>query len=510
MISPVFTLFCTLAALGVLVLLMLFKWRTFEGRVLISRSAAFVISGLLFSTVCLSFIFAYHYLFLAHIDLKLTLLVIAGGWFTVFLFDPLRRHLQTHTDQFFLKKDQLFEQLLLPLSNELTKCSNLEDLVYGINTRTQELLGLTNCQLFLNASYFENFAPYKNELCAVQLSNGKVSLDHRRVFKHNSSVLHQHAISESPVVASEELLNPLPDKTTALFCVCATKAHLYAVVCLGHKLSEEQFSLPDLHVIKLLTLQLTTVLQRLRPFALVKKEIEHNVEMASKMNQQMAYASITQGIAHEIRNPLGMILSGNELILDNLDNPEKIAEYANLNIKNILRLNTIITTMLKYVHPSSQQKQIIHLNEVLDDILLVGLGKFRQKNIQVEKEIDTTLQPVFAELHAVYQALLAVIINAIEASSANGVIKIQTTKERFIDLSGAEKTGVKIIIQDFGDGIEDTIQHKIFDPFFTTKYENPGLGLSTAQRMLGLINGKIDVQSKRQEGTEVSLYIPFE
>ncbi|MFT5170513.1 MAG: signal transduction histidine kinase, partial [Candidatus Marinamargulisbacteria bacterium] len=243
----------------------------------------------------------------------------------------------------------------------------------------------------------------------------------------------------------------------------------------------------------------------------LKKSLEEAKErklMLEKANQQAAFATLTRGIAHEIRNPMGMILSGMELILDNLNDEKTVKEYAEMVKKAILRLSNVTNTMLKYGSPVSAHREPLNCNELVEDVLLVAKGECRSRRIKATSELED-IPLIDADAGSVSQALLNIVLNGIQAiEDDQGQIIVSTSGATFKDKDNVIRNGVRISIRDTGKGISQDQADKIFDPFFTTKHKNTGLGLSLVLKTINEHRGNIEVNSAVNEFTTVSIYLP--
>ncbi len=234
------------------------------------------------------------------------------------------------------------------------------------------------------------------------------------------------------------------------------------------------------------------------------KEIEKqkSEEIATKASQQAAYATLTRGIAHEIRNPMAMILSGVELIQDNLSDTDKITEYTQTVKELILRLKTITSTMLRYGKPVSGERTLSDINQLIEDALIVSNAECKKRQISIEKNLES-LPKINLEPASISQVFLNLILNSIEAINKKGNISIQTNSENTENASY-----IKITITDSGKGISRENITKIFNPFYSSKYGNTGLGLSIVLKIINEHNGKVNIESEEEKFTSVIIKLP--
>jgi signal transduction histidine kinase len=237
---------------------------------------------------------------------------------------------------------------------------------------------------------------------------------------------------------------------------------------------------------------------------------ERSQNIAKKLAEQASHATLTRGIAHEIRNPLGLLLSGTEMILDSLDDPKSIEEYCEVVKSSILRLRSITTTMLNYGSSTeAHHKAKTNVNKLINDVKVVAIGECKKRRITMEVTLDESIPEIVINPNRINQAILNLVVNAIEAVNSNGNITLKTSHTQNTTLDNNVVMGIQIEVNDTGPGIDSENIEKIFDPFFTTKYENIGLGLSTVVNTLNEHNGRAWAHSDTVHGTSIFLWVPI-
>ena len=240
--------------------------------------------------------------------------------------------------------------------------------------------------------------------------------------------------------------------------------------------------------------------------AIQKKEIEkHQAQiLAQKAAEQMAYAALTRGIAHEVRNPLAMILSGVELIQDNLGNDAVVLEYADAIKESILRLKNVTSTMMRYGKPSLAQKQQANINELLQQVVL--LAEFQCRSSKIELITSFSSVPhLTIDVNAMSQVFMNLILNSIEAIGDKGIVQISSHIEQNQNVDY-----VRVVFYDSGHGIKSSYLPRIFEPFFSSKHGNTGLGMPMVLKTIDAHSGYIDVVSEEGAYTSFSLLLPVE
>ena len=249
------------------------------------------------------------------------------------------------------------------------------------------------------------------------------------------------------------------------------------------------------------------------------KETQNQLIQHEKM---AAMGRLASGFAHEIRNPLAIILMGIESLSTTLPEKNKIVKKTIEKIKQAVnRANKIIIDTLQFSRMSEFKFESIDICKSLDETIDLIKHKAVLNNIKINRNYPQKHMKVKADKNMLQQVFLNLFMNAMDAMPKGGEIKVKVydkianqlgykTGERESDYF---KIGDKIIvveIEDTGIGIPKNILSKIFDPFFTTKKvgEGTGLGLSVVHLIIDQHRGIIDVESEVNKGTKFIITLP--
>jgi len=243
---------------------------------------------------------------------------------------------------------------------------------------------------------------------------------------------------------------------------------------------------------------------------------------ADNLNRQLmqtgklaSIGELAAGVAHEINNPLAIILTERQILLDlfgitKIDDAEfskQLKESMDQIDVQALRCKTITHNLLRFSRRTQSMIETIDLNQFMEEVVELMEREAKTSGIKFIPDLDTSLPPILSDPSQLQQVFLNLINNAIQAheKKSYGTISITTRADE-------NKKGVQITFADTGSGISQENIEKIFDPFFTTKEvgKGTGLGLSICYTIIKKLGGDITVKSKIDEGTEFKLFLPFD
>jgi two-component system nitrogen regulation sensor histidine kinase GlnL len=224
------------------------------------------------------------------------------------------------------------------------------------------------------------------------------------------------------------------------------------------------------------------------------------------MAQGQAARSLLRGIAHEVKNPLGG-LRGAAQLLEQEFKDDTLREYTRIIIGEADRLRNLVNRILG---PNKvPKKQAVNIHEALERIRSLILVD-TDKELQVQRDYDTSIPLVNADLEQLIQAMLNIVKNAERAIHDKGRIVLKTRVERKYTLGSKRYPLVcRIDIIDNGPGIPDEMKENIFMPMVTGFEDGTGLGLSIAQSIINQHQGLIEFESEPGK-TTFTILLPIE
>ncbi|HUK55359.1 MAG TPA: ATP-binding protein [Nitrospiria bacterium] len=234
------------------------------------------------------------------------------------------------------------------------------------------------------------------------------------------------------------------------------------------------------------------------------------LEEAQKRVEKLEIASqLAARVAHEIKNPLNSI----GLIIDHIRDRfapaghperEKFMDLSTNMQREVDRLNKIVEGFLRSAKPTSLSRQPTDFNGLIDETLASIAPEVDQQQVKIYREYQGNLPKLWVDYHQLRQALLNLLINALQAMPNGGELHLSTS----VSNNGTE--AVAVSVRDTGCGIPPENLPQLFGPYFTTKERGFGLGLSIVERIVQEHGGRIKVESRVGEGSVFTLLFPIQ
>ena len=239
---------------------------------------------------------------------------------------------------------------------------------------------------------------------------------------------------------------------------------------------------------------------------LLIKDIEQQRLMREQMAQADKLASIGElsaGIAHEINNPLGVILGFTQLMLRNRETDTALCNDLKTIEKHTRHCKSIVQNLLNFARTSAPKIELSDIHGIIDEVVDFVQQHGKLANVRIEKSYDPQVDKLLVDEKKIKQVLINLIMNAKHAVGSQGAITVRTQRT-----GTKSKTLIQII--DDGCGIDKKNITRIFDPFFTTKPtgEGTGLGLSVSYGIIKNHGGDIYVESETGRGAAFTVELP--
>jgi signal transduction histidine kinase len=231
-------------------------------------------------------------------------------------------------------------------------------------------------------------------------------------------------------------------------------------------------------------------------------------EAAKLQAERLATAgTMAAEVAHEVRNPLGSITLNLDLIRKEIDklaespghSPDEGRVLVNDMREEVRRIQHVIEDYLQFARLPKAQRKPLALNEFLDQKLVFMQPTFDEAGVEQRTEFDTSLGMVSADTDQLWQAVLNLIRNGLEAMPNGGVMTVSTRCD-----------GDQVLVQvtDTGAGMSEQQVRQVFKPFFSTKTKGTGLGLTLVQQIVTEHGGHVECISAVGKGSTFTIYLP--
>ncbi len=232
----------------------------------------------------------------------------------------------------------------------------------------------------------------------------------------------------------------------------------------------------------------------------LRKNMERQLLQADKL---ASLGQLSAGVAHEINNPLGLILGYTQLILKETDAHGQLHDDLKVIEKHAGNCKRIVEDLLKFSRSTATTKTRARLNELLEEVVQVVEAKFSLENVGIVKRLAADLPEVTVDPDKLRQVFMNLVMNARQAIQGAGTITVTSEAD-------AANGQVLFSVRDTGCGIPSEIMHKIFDPFFTTKPTGmgTGLGLAVSYGIIQDHEGEIHAESTPGSGSTFHVRLP--
>lgn len=240
---------------------------------------------------------------------------------------------------------------------------------------------------------------------------------------------------------------------------------------------------------------------------MIFQDLTASKEMEKEVERSKSFALIGEmaaSLAHELRNPMASLCGSIQMLQRNLELDDANERLMQIVLRGRDQLENLVKNFLLLARPNLDGRQEINIKDVIDDVLeSLRHGPDWHENIEVVMALcDQT--SIYGNVTEIRQALLNLVLNAVQSMSDSGRLKIET-KPLILDNG---KGYLEIRISDTGCGIGEDDYNKVFEPFYTTKERGTGLGLAIVNRIVESHGGRIKVESELKKGTSCILLLP--
>jgi signal transduction histidine kinase len=350
----------------------------------------------------------------------------------------------------------------------------------------------------------------------LKIALATLLIDHTGELGINSSY---YPVYFLPVVTAAEYFSPLGTLLWTALASAAYCSYLYPALQ-EYEINAESYGLLAIRilffflaamVVNRFVVENRRQIKRYQELAKTLAETNRRLEQvqaeARRSERLAALGQMSAGLAHEIRNPLGVIKGSAEMLQQKLGEGNPLAsELAGYISSETNRLGALVTRFLDFARPLHADLVAQKITAVLDRSLQAVTMNQPGSRVRVERDYDSNLRLVPIDEGLCEQAFVNLIQNAYDAMGADGGTLRLTVNPA--ERSGRE--GVEVRIEDSGPGVPAELREQIFNPFVTTKKTGVGLGLSIVSRIVDVHHGTIRIENREhsQHGARFVLFFP--
>ena len=227
------------------------------------------------------------------------------------------------------------------------------------------------------------------------------------------------------------------------------------------------------------------------------RELEEQLQRAER---DAVVGRMAAGVAHELRNPLSSVKGLALLLKSKFGEDLSSQQTADLMVEQVERLNRSISELLDYARPGMVTKTTLRIDELLAKAVMLVRTDAETQNISVKENYGCGPITMQGDQDKLTQLFLNLCLNGIQAMGEGGTLTLSTH---------CSDGDITVEISDSGCGIPREIVERVFEPYFTTKHEGTGLGLAMSARIAHDHNGSIQLKSAEEEGTTVTVTLPY-
>jgi two-component system, NtrC family, sensor histidine kinase HydH len=230
---------------------------------------------------------------------------------------------------------------------------------------------------------------------------------------------------------------------------------------------------------------------------------------ARRAERLAALGQLSAGLAHEIRNPLGVIKGSADMLSRKVAGSEPlVTELAGYISSEVNRLNALVVRFLDFARPSKLELRPERISEIVDRALEAATASSPNAGIKVERDYAPNLPEIPADAQLCEQVFVNLITNAFQAmqgqsGSSEKILHIAIEPEVAND-----EPGLAVFVEDTGPGVPPELREQIFNPFFTSKKEGVGLGLSIVAKIVDDHRGTIRLEENTPRGARFHVFLP--
>lgn len=422
-----------------------------------------------------------------------------------FVFPEVRRGVYERLDRALFPEGQGRRRLLTGLIHEIATMLDVRALAYALGGRLREVIDVEDVGLWLRD---DGGGRYR------QIGGMAARVGAREVAGDDAVALDAWiAGDDAPprfvagAAESDRVAHALARMGGHLGFPLASKSGPLGVLVIGRPRAGTHALHEHLELLAVLADQVAVVAENARLYEELMAsnlKLSESRQMLQRASRLTTVGTLAAGLAHEIRNPLAAVQTFLQILPDRTDDPEIMTDFRNVALGEVQRVSKLVTEMLTMARPPAAHFERTALEDVVEQVVRLVRVQAERQRVELRRTGDA-LPEGYADAPRLKQALLNVVLNAIEASTPGTEVVVGT---RTLDDDGRRL--VEVAVSDHGPGVPPERRELIFQPFATTKDGGTGLGLAVTRQIVTDHGGRIRVESAEGTGATFVLQVPVE
>ncbi len=485
-------------ALPLAYLYVLVRYRLFDADRLLFRFVSYaMVTGIVLLFYALFLVVTKQWLFgNKMLSDELFLIFFVGS---VLLFHPVQRRMELILNRLFFQYRPVPAKLLHQFSENITRLLSLSDIVKAMVEELPEkinvdqvaimLLGEKHSRLFPENLRFGS-SPWPSSKLVDMLKKGRVSYFQTDQSRHDKELEKEsHEIRK----AGFSLVLPMH-----------TATGIAGLLFIGFRKDGRRFTKEDIHLMAALANQGSIALENARRHESLlesKHQLEQLFNERVQQEKMALVGEMTSMVAHELKNPLGIIHSSAQYLVDGERTPEVRKEMLRYILDEVRILNASIENLLGMARqPPPKFGHVDLATELPELVRLWTQSGDHDRDVRIQCQVDQYIEPLYADWRQLRQVLFNLIRNSEEMMPEGGKITLKAE---------ASKDKMFITVTDNGLGIREEDQEHLFKSFFTRKEGGLGLGLAICRQIIQAHNGTIQLTGRPEGGAEARIELPL-
>ena len=413
------------------------------------------------------------------------------------LFQPVMKLISRVLDRFFLPKDLCGQDRVLVLNREIATCLRFDDMVTILTHRMLKEILVTRSGLAVLGP--DQTRIYGSGMDADTVAGSVADL--KTYFRNGRDYAFVKRMSSDPV--PEKMGRLERSRIELVFCLRGGTGML-GFLLLGPRRDGRVFTRQDIRMFATIAGQAGVALENVRHYESLnegKKQLEQMFAKVVKAEKMAALGEMSAVVAHELKNPLGIIRSSAQYLKNQIKDPLSAHELLEYIIGEVDGLTRVIDNMMGLARYRRPEFAAVDLKQALPGLIKYwDASENHRPEIKITLTVDDHLPVISADFNQLQQVFLNCITNAEDAMPDRGTIHVRAQRE--------DEDDILVRITDTGPGIPPDQMDNVFKQFFTTKEKGMGIGLSVSRQIIQAHGGIMEIENLDGKGLEVRLHLP--